>query len=69
MNKNNHYPSGKLNEDDEGATPLMITVQGDVVMLDFGKQLKWIGLYKEQAIELAKAIMSHAMMLPNNDKH
>lgn len=47
----NKYSSGKLNEDDEGATLIRMGVQDNVIIIDFGITLKWIGLHKEQAEE------------------
>jgi len=63
-----YYPSGKLNKQDEGATLIRIDIEKDVVIIDFGKELKWIGLYKEQAIQFAKMITDKAMDLPEQSK-
>ena len=69
MKKNNHYPRGKLTSDDEGETALIVGVKDGVVILDFRKQLTWVGFYKEEAIALSEAIKHHAMTIPDTGKH
>lgn len=54
------YPRGKIFEDDEGELTLRIGVTDKTVIIDFGKQLKWIGYDKSGAIEFAELILKHA---------
>jgi hypothetical protein len=60
-----NFPNGKLNSDDEGE--LAIRIASDpkkgVVMIDFGKPVKWVGLPKDQAFELAEILKKRAMEL------
>lgn len=54
------YPRGKLNADDEGGLQIGITEQDGVIIIEFGTELRWIGMPKAQAIEFAKLIMKRA---------
>ncbi len=56
----NKYPRGKLNADDEGALMIGISVQDKTVIIDFGTQVKWIGLDKFAAIQLGQMIIDRA---------
>jgi len=52
----NNYPRGKLNEHDEGETPMAIYIENNVLMIDFGKPIVWIGLHKKMALLLVDAL-------------
>lgn len=54
------YPNGKLNEDDEGQLRFAMTVHDGVVILDFGKQIHWLGLPKEEAMKLGQMLIDKA---------
>lgn len=54
------FPRGKLNADDEGGIAIGVTSQDKTVIINFGKEIAWIGMDKPQAIEFAKLIMRHA---------
>ena len=57
------YPDGqKLNETDEGGLNLSVGlgVDGRTVIVQFGTPTAWIGLDRESAIELARALLQHA---------
>lgn len=54
------YPHGKLNEEDEGELELRISTRGDVVVIDFGKPVKWIGLHPEHARGVAALLIKWA---------
>lgn len=56
----NKYPRGKLNETDEGALNIRLTNKNDTVIIDFGKNVSWIGLDKQTAIDFASMILKHA---------
>jgi hypothetical protein len=51
---------GRVDEHDEGETPIRIFTKDGTVFLDFGKQVAWIGLAKREAIELAKILIERA---------
>ena len=55
------FPEGQLNKNDEGELKIGITKFGGNVIIDFGKQIAWIGFSPDQAIELAKVITRHAI--------
>lgn len=43
------YPDGKLNSDDEGGLLMRMTNDQGNVVIDFGKQVHWIGFPPEEA--------------------
>lgn len=54
------YPRGKFNADDEGALSIRIGVQDKTVIVDFGKQVVWVGLDHATAVQLANNLLKHA---------
>lgn len=40
------YPDGKLNENDNGELRILTYVENGRVILDFGKDISWIGFDK-----------------------
>ena len=46
----------KINKDDEGDIEFLITIKDETLIIDFGKTIRWIGLNKEEAIELVRVI-------------
>lgn len=54
------HPNGRLNSDDAGALPLMITNENGVVKMEFPKPVAWIGFTGDQAMEIAQTLMKHA---------
>lgn len=57
---NNKYPRGKLCQDDEGQLAIGIAVQDKTLIIDFGKQIKWIGMDKAMAIQFGETIIRRA---------
>lgn len=54
------FPRGKLTEDDEGALAIQVfDYQGETI-INFGKQISWIGMSPEQAIEFGQMIIDRA---------
>jgi hypothetical protein len=51
------YPRGKLRDDDEGALDITIGLRDNTVIIDFGKDVKWIGMSRPQAQEFALRIL------------
>lgn len=41
------YPDGKLNSNDEGALKIATYVKDGRVIIDFGKDLSWLGFDKQ----------------------
>ena len=56
------YPEGRLGADDDGALTYAVgpDPSGEVIRLEFGKPVEWIGLPPLQAIELAQSLIKHA---------
>jgi hypothetical protein len=48
----NKYPQGKLDETDEGELTMKVYRKEDTVILDFGKDLSWIGFDKKSLLAL-----------------
>jgi hypothetical protein len=58
------YPRGKLCEGDEGQLEMRLGVQDKTVVLDFGKDLSWLGFSKDEAIAFGQAIINKAKEIP-----
>lgn len=56
----NYYPRGKFNDADEGALAMTIEIKDKTIILDFGKQLSWVGFDKNTAIVFANILISKA---------
>lgn len=54
------FPRGKLNETDEGAIHIGVTVDQDCVVLAFPSPVTWIGMAAEQAEQLADILRVRA---------
>jgi hypothetical protein len=58
--KEEKYPRGKLNDDDEGSLEIYITVRDKTLIIEFGKELSWIGMSRNEAIVFAQTIIKRA---------
>lgn len=58
--KGEYSQYGKLNDDDQGALKIGVARNGQIVRVDFGKPVAWLGLPPSLAVEFAKLIMRHA---------
>jgi hypothetical protein len=54
------YPQGKLDETDKGELTMAVTRVDDVIRIDFGTSVEWIGMSTDEAIGLAMLLMRHA---------
>lgn len=54
------YPQGKLNDQDDGQLAVAIGHERGNVVLNFYKPVKWIGMPPEQALGLARLLVTHA---------
>lgn len=61
------YPDGKLNDDDEGELTILVCVEKGRVMVMFPKPVKWFALPPQQAVDLAKIIVSNAQAAGFNE--
>ena len=57
------FSNGSLNDEDEGDLKLMVSTAENVVRIDFGKPVAWLGLPKEAAVNIANALLKHARAL------
>ncbi len=61
------YPRGKLNDDDEGEIRIRIVgfIQDGkpTVLLEFGKEVKWLAFAPEHAKDLATALTAAASVV------
>ena len=47
MKEEKKYPDGKLNNNDEGALQIATFIKDGRVIIDFGKDLSWLGFDKD----------------------
>jgi hypothetical protein len=52
-----NYPRGKLQDDDEGELTMAMYWKDKTFIIDFGKDVKWIGMSREDAQEFALRIL------------
>lgn len=55
-----NFPRGKLNKDDEGELKIAIGVRDKTIIMEFGKEIKWLGMDADMALELANSIKEKA---------
>lgn len=63
LGKTNQFPRGKIHPTDEGEIKFAVGTQDDKVIIHFGTPTAWLGMYREQAIELGKIIIEKAESL------
>jgi hypothetical protein len=51
------YPRGRLQDDDEGELTFAMYWRDQTFIIDWGKDVKWIGMSREEAQEFALAIL------------
>lgn len=54
------FPQGKLNKSDEGELRMAIYVENSKIVINFGKDLSWLGLDKDTALALAENLKQKA---------
>lgn len=54
------FPDGQLGPDDAGALALSVGVVEGRIVVDFGKDVRWLGLEPAQAYGLAQALLEAA---------
>ena len=62
LGKLDEFPDGKIRKSDEGAIRLAVTYDPtkDLVLIDFGTPVVWLGMKREQAAAFAALILKHA---------
>jgi hypothetical protein len=63
------YPLGKVSHDDEGELKIAMAAdhENQVVRIEFGKEIAWLALPRDQALQLAEMIRSKASQLISSD--
>ena len=59
------YPDGRLSSHDEGEIRLAVLVDKGRVIIDFGKETSWLGMYPEQAIKIGEALVEKGKSINN----
>jgi hypothetical protein len=58
------FPKGKAFEDDEGVLNIGIgETEKGLLMLDFGKHVKWLAMEPQEAINFAGSVLARAMQM------
>jgi len=52
------YPDDKISKDDEGALEMAIFIKDGRLIIDFGKELSWIGFAKQDVKNLVDLLNS-----------
>lgn len=55
------FPEGKLTPEDQGEIMTGITTVEGKVVVNFGKQIAWIGFTRNQALEFGNLLISKAL--------
>lgn len=56
-----NFPDGKITDDDKGEIQLKIATRANNVIIDFGeKPIYWMGMNKQQALALGRALFENA---------
>ena len=54
------FPDGKIDQHDEGELNIGMRVEGENVIIDFGKPVVWLGFPPEVARNMAAMLIEHA---------
>jgi len=54
------FPDGRAFPGDEGEIVFGVGFRGDLVIVDFGTPVKWLGIPPDTAIELAESLLKAA---------
>lgn len=60
LGETNDFPRGKMNDSDEGGINIAIFEQDKTVIIDFGKELSWLGLDADTAEQLGNQLIKNA---------
>lgn len=50
------FPRGKFNKDDQGELAIAVYVKDKTIIIEFGKEISWIGMGADMADRLAETI-------------
>lgn len=57
------FPDGQLNENDEGGLQIATYIQNGRLIIDFGKEVKWLGFDKVALDNLIKGLQEQSSKL------
>lgn len=57
------HPNGRITPTDEGGIQFAVASKGNVVIIDFGKPVVWVGMPPDQARGLAELLIKHAAIV------
>lgn len=59
------YPKGQISKDDQGELKVAMGINEEHkrIMIDFGKEVSWLGMGADEARVFAQALMAHASKL------
>lgn len=59
------YPKGQISKDDQGELKMAMSVNEEHkrIMIDFGKEVSWLGLEADEARIFAQALLANAIKL------
>jgi hypothetical protein len=65
LGETGEFPDGKLSEDDGGEIAMAIGTHGETIIIKFGKQVSWIGISVDAAVELIAVLQKTINRLTN----
>jgi hypothetical protein len=54
------FPRGKFRNDDEGGLRIAVGQKDNTIIVEFGKEVAWLGLDVQTAMGLANTLIRHA---------
>jgi hypothetical protein len=57
------FPHGALNEQDRGELRVAVSVEKDMIRIDFGTPVKWVSLPPDTALTFASVLVKRALAL------
>lgn len=63
LGETGEFPRGQLNKDDEGELRMAIGAKDNNVIINFGKNISWLGLDKNSVLALGRSITMKAQLL------
>ena len=58
------FPQGKIDPHDQGEIAIAVGHRQNKVIINFGKPVAWIGFDKNQALQIAESLRTHAEQIP-----
>lgn len=61
------FPNGQLNKDDEGGINIAVGRRGNVIILEFGKPIAWLGMSPEDAKRIGESLLTSAKLVAGEE--